>query len=342
MNKKRAFTLIELLVVIAIIAILAAILFPVFAQAKLAAKKAASLSNVKQITLANIMYENDYDDYFTLASQNFYQDACGTPQNPTGTGHCEFGGNVAALDWPLLLQPYIKSLGLFVDPGTGDPQGIFGSGVNALPGNQNAAAQYCYNYETLSPVLIVGANSGGWLPSGVTNLLPLNGTGRSQTQAVHPATTPMFTAASGSPEIIATATLVAGLEYQTPDDDFAIAPGTGYQLYWATDRLEITDTNSKVPEWAPAWTKNTPIGELTGTTRALNPYNGAVTGFVDGHAKSMTADALAAGTDFGTSTTTTDGGMGSLVTNVNNFLWTLDGTMNDYGHSSHNTIDPWA
>src|ERR1700729_1919705 len=60
----RAFTLIELLVVIAIIAILAAILFPVFAQAKLAAKKTADLSNMKELGLAAIMYRNDYDDYF--------------------------------------------------------------------------------------------------------------------------------------------------------------------------------------------------------------------------------------------------------------------------------------
>jgi prepilin-type N-terminal cleavage/methylation domain-containing protein/prepilin-type processing-associated H-X9-DG protein len=60
--KKRAFTLIELLVVIAIIAILAAILFPVFAQAKAAAKKTADLSNTKQLDLGAIMYAGDYDD----------------------------------------------------------------------------------------------------------------------------------------------------------------------------------------------------------------------------------------------------------------------------------------
>src|SRR5580704_3786333 len=70
MNKhlSKGFTLIELLVVIAIIAILAAILFPVFAQAKLQAKKAASLSNTKEVGLAELMYMNDADDNFVLAS----------------------------------------------------------------------------------------------------------------------------------------------------------------------------------------------------------------------------------------------------------------------------------
>jgi prepilin-type N-terminal cleavage/methylation domain-containing protein/prepilin-type processing-associated H-X9-DG protein len=61
-SPKRAFTLIELLVVIAIIAILAAILFPVFAQAKEAAKKTTSVNNLKQIGLAWLMYAGDYDD----------------------------------------------------------------------------------------------------------------------------------------------------------------------------------------------------------------------------------------------------------------------------------------
>ncbi|RYG48778.1 DUF1559 domain-containing protein [bacterium] len=60
---RSAFTLIELLVVIAIIAILAAILFPVFAQAKEAAKKTSCLSNLKQVALATVMYAGDADDY---------------------------------------------------------------------------------------------------------------------------------------------------------------------------------------------------------------------------------------------------------------------------------------
>lgn len=60
--KQKAFTLIELLVVIAIIAILAAILFPVFAQAKNAAKKTADLSNLKQLSTATLLYSSDHDD----------------------------------------------------------------------------------------------------------------------------------------------------------------------------------------------------------------------------------------------------------------------------------------
>src|SRR5437899_22610 len=68
--RRTGFTLIELLVVIAIIAILAAILFPVFAQARDKARQATCLSNCKQIGLAHMMYAQDYDETFSPSRYN--------------------------------------------------------------------------------------------------------------------------------------------------------------------------------------------------------------------------------------------------------------------------------
>ena len=93
--KRSGFTLIELLVVIAIIAILAAILFPVFAQAKRAAKDAAGLSNVKQMALGGVMYSTDADDQIIPFENR--------------------GGVYIA--WPVLIQPYVKSTDMMWDPG---------------------------------------------------------------------------------------------------------------------------------------------------------------------------------------------------------------------------------
>jgi prepilin-type N-terminal cleavage/methylation domain-containing protein len=73
---RRGFTLIELLVVIAIIAILAAILFPVFARAREKARQSTCLSNVKQISLGLVMYMQDYDDSLP---QTYYYRGGGSP-----------------------------------------------------------------------------------------------------------------------------------------------------------------------------------------------------------------------------------------------------------------------
>jgi prepilin-type N-terminal cleavage/methylation domain-containing protein/prepilin-type processing-associated H-X9-DG protein len=139
MNHKKAFTLIELLVVIAIIAILAAILFPVFAQAKAQAKKISSLSNNKQIALASIMYGSDYDDNIPLLMNGLYTYL----PSPTATLRTD--------SWVYEIQPYIKNLQLMVDPGLGDGQGIWGSGPFAWFRNQNLFPQYGFNFLFLSP-----------------------------------------------------------------------------------------------------------------------------------------------------------------------------------------------
>ncbi|MDW8104624.1 MAG: prepilin-type N-terminal cleavage/methylation domain-containing protein [Armatimonadota bacterium] len=100
--KRNGFTLIELLVVIAIIAILAAILFPVFSQARTKARQASDISNMKQIGLALMMYSQDYDEKLL---------SFGLPYE--GDPRCSPGPWVY---WPALLQPYVKNTRLFLSP----------------------------------------------------------------------------------------------------------------------------------------------------------------------------------------------------------------------------------
>lgn len=99
-QKKGAFTLIELLVVIAIIAILAAILFPVFTRTKEAAKKTVSIAQMRQLAAAVMMYAGDYDDYFPPASMR--------TTNPA----------VDPVIWPSLTDPYIKNKDILVAAGS--------------------------------------------------------------------------------------------------------------------------------------------------------------------------------------------------------------------------------
>ena len=101
---KRAFTLIELLVVIAIIAILAAILFPVFAQAKLAAKITTSLSGVKQLALGVQMYSGDSDDMAVF--EYGYPD--GSIPGDSNAYHYP-------TTWVGRIYPYVKSNSIFFD-----------------------------------------------------------------------------------------------------------------------------------------------------------------------------------------------------------------------------------
>ena len=104
-RKHGGFTLIELLVVIAIIAILAAILFPVFAQAREQARKISCLSNTKQLSLSVLMYVQDYDETFPLSEAS---DPSAKPPSP------DFQSNSAS--WLNMCQPYIKSWQLAICP----------------------------------------------------------------------------------------------------------------------------------------------------------------------------------------------------------------------------------
>ncbi len=94
-STRKAFTLIELLVVIAIIAILAAILFPVFARARENARRSSCQSNLKQIGLGIFQYTQDYDELLPPL---------------------QLGSSVGYPFWPVMVQPYVKSVQLFKCP----------------------------------------------------------------------------------------------------------------------------------------------------------------------------------------------------------------------------------
>ena len=123
MTQRRGFTLIELLVVIAIIAILAAILFPVFAQAREAARKTQCLSNTKQFGTAVMMYVQDYDELYPLS---IYP--------------ASIGGSMRAFSVFDAIIPYTKNAGIVACPS--EPKamdwdailGVAASGIEPNPG----------------------------------------------------------------------------------------------------------------------------------------------------------------------------------------------------------------
>src|SRR2546428_819474 len=132
-RRDAAFTLIELLVVIAIIAILAAILFPVFAQARESARKTTCLSNLKQLGIGWMMYVSDYDEQaipWTLRLGN-------TDLNDA---------NGVSLSWDRLIQPYVKSNAVLACPSD------TGSTKPVLPGIGLVIRSYTYP----------GSLGGGW------------------------------------------------------------------------------------------------------------------------------------------------------------------------------------
>jgi prepilin-type N-terminal cleavage/methylation domain-containing protein len=150
---KRAFTLIELLVVIAIIAILAAILFPVFAQAKTAAKKTQSISNLKQLGTAFNIYMSDNDDYLPLSSVRFTSTPGNTwnrfiPTPAVTTGQPADRANAMSVFWSNSIYPYVKNRQMMDSPNgvktdAGALSMLGGAPVPAATNGQ--AINYTYN-----------------------------------------------------------------------------------------------------------------------------------------------------------------------------------------------------
>jgi prepilin-type N-terminal cleavage/methylation domain-containing protein/prepilin-type processing-associated H-X9-DG protein len=167
-NQRRGFTLIELLVVIAIIAILAAILFPVFAQAREKARAITCVSNQKEVSLGILMYVQDYDENFPKA--DFWD---------TNTSF----GNYYLWSSQLCVQPYIKNLDIYKCPDDSFPGEITDPNYFGLVPNTRKPApislmansvtpftgQTFYGIQNPRGLIVYGAEYGGG-PTAPTSL----------------------------------------------------------------------------------------------------------------------------------------------------------------------------
>lgn len=284
--RNRAFTLIELLVVIAIIAILAAILFPVFAQAKVAAKKASDLSNTKQLGTATYTYMADNDDYLPI----YFTPQFGCiPTDPSAA--C-----IYRQMWQAHVYPYIKNFQMFTAPGESATNDKVKEYFNT---------SYGYNYGYLSSLCIAGdalAQSYGCAasdPSGQTQWF----NGISSTSVNRPANIVMF-ADNGGKSLSATSVL--GSMVNPPDawpaSKYFYGPtqvgwGLNCQTYFAaaygTGKWGDTDG------WAPRYSD---VGNVV---------------YVDSHAKPMKTSALASGTNYNPAVSCTN----LLVTDYSKYQW---------------------
>ena len=278
MNKNRAFTLIELLVVIAIIAILAAILFPVFAQAKAAAKKSSELSNTKQLQLGSLIYANDSDDVFVTTS--VYYPGAGGWGDQSRANECY---------WAPKLSPYIKSTGIYRSPLDSSPTGSGGFGPwisfasNSLMGGPKA--QYSENVQ----IGIVGLDQPDWTSGGQTWFHPgaINGTA-----VTAPAATIAFAPKYGADLAKTSMNWVGGnASYVWPTQVFLWDgnSSTGDTPYYQAEGCSIPnglrltgDGGTEAPY---------PAGKRGGVSPSNDKGAQANFAFADGHAKSMLPEA---------------------------------------------------
>jgi prepilin-type N-terminal cleavage/methylation domain-containing protein/prepilin-type processing-associated H-X9-DG protein len=263
-SSKRGFTLIELLVVIAIIAILAAILFPVFAQAKEAAKKTGDLSNNKQLNLGVQMYMGDYDDIFPMLRNDVSR------WSPDVTGPQVNSGHIA-------VNPYVKSRALWVSPndtmGRCDATTYQSPTDTANPSGGGVSYVFSY-YEADTAYRPYAFGLSAW-------------TSRNATSGVE----------SGH-----TLTSRSSTSVGAPANTIFLIPSYISWSYWnglmqhRNDQREYAFEPSQLPNGLATWPKVTAVpGAWCGASDAMSvgAYGGITNwGFADGHAKSMRRNQL--------------------------------------------------
>lgn len=147
---RRGFTLVELMIVAATLALLAALLFPVFNSAKDAAKRASCLSNFRQGALASQLYQGDYDDGFMLTHQQF-----SSRNDPT-----------VDRTWVQLLMPYARSMAIYRCPGDytrKNTESVYEPALGVGDTNtrmylESLRSNLGYNFQYLAPVIRQGAS----------------------------------------------------------------------------------------------------------------------------------------------------------------------------------------
>jgi prepilin-type N-terminal cleavage/methylation domain-containing protein/prepilin-type processing-associated H-X9-DG protein len=260
--RRKAFTLIELLVVIAIIAILAGILFPVFAQARAAARKATCGSNFKQLTDAVLTYTQDYDEHYPLSAWRF---ECTLPNEALHT----------------LIQPYVKNEPILACPADyASKSEREASPCDGSPPANEAERQRWYathsdfgvNYQYLCPA-IWDEQRGVYVGAGI-----------SQAQVTRPAETILAVDsvwdrdANGNPIGGGSWTVDPPCRYRLDGSDSFPFPGANV---W----------------WWGGWNPSQPqAGGVFGFTWPWHSEMANVA-FTDGHVKTMRMEALAAGCD---------------------------------------------
>jgi prepilin-type N-terminal cleavage/methylation domain-containing protein/prepilin-type processing-associated H-X9-DG protein len=292
---RKAFTLIELLVVIAIIAILAAILFPVFAQAKLSAKKSSDLSNLKQLGLASYMYLSDNDDLLYTHRDNCNNtggsgatDVCtaylDTNGNllPSAAGLQYNGNNTASMRffWMYKLEPYIKNFRIFSNPGSSNPtftsdtqqneSGLYtAAGTTGYDyGGENS---YGHNDAWLSPA--AAFSGGGTIPQGVN-----------YSSVPRVSSTIMIVDATyygASVDVINESGFTIASHLNGKEAAYQISGGAQYAHYWQ---------NVAAGTWSSPGGSQVPSVNVT---NSLPFFQGKVNvQWVDGHAKSLAYQAV--------------------------------------------------
>ena len=279
----RAFTLIELLVVIAIIAILAAILFPVFASAKMAAKRTAEISNQKQIGSAALMYLGDFDDHYFMGD-TCVPDSSLNPANNNWNGSSEpnaacqydwgshqgsFAWRVNRFGWQRWLMPYTKNVGVFIHPGRGlvDPL--------SDPGNPHSRYWSDWGGIVYATALNTAITGGTDTLSGYSTLNYRNSwTGGTQSSLATPAETAVFLESVNVNSILPMGVL---------NGEMGQATATAYPgIFREALSNEVYDRCDGLPGAKPDAQKVF--------------FGGQTVGFADGHVKSLTIPSLLAQT----------------------------------------------